>query len=584
MQFLRSTQELGELAANIGSLVLANAARRGSAPAFAERNGRNYRCVSWARLGADLGRIAAWLSALPGADDGDGRRVAFIAGNGYVRHVCELAVMASGRVSVPIFAGYPAPLMAELLRFAAVELLVTDQPDKVLALDPACLPARIVLLRRPDSPVPAALAERLLDLSQVLAHPLRRDARSRIETTMHAVPAARGCLIMFTSGTSGLPKGVQLSHANLLSQQQALRLLWKPRPGLRLLSYLPWHHSFGGLFERFFAVASGGCIAVEDGGGKDIARLLENFALVRPHVFFSVPKIYQEIAVRAQADAAVERIVFHRQLQFVFTAAAPLPLSASNVFRQHGIPVVEGWGLTETSPCCTLTPRQLDRTPGVVGFPIPGVELACADDGEILVRGANVMRGYFRNEVATGAAFTADGWFRTGDIGQFGGEGLRILSRKERMFKLANGEKVFPAQIEARIHTRCPFVKYAYVFGSGQRHPHLLVFPSREAFAAGACAGGDDCAHPQGPAQLACCLASCLADINVQQATGYEAIRRALVVGRELSIEDNELTPSFKLVPRRIEERYADCIRAMEDDRYDRLPEGVYVLELEPRR
>ena len=136
MQFLRSTQELGELAANIGSLVLANAARRGSAPAFAERNGRNYRCVSWARLGADLGRIAAWLSALPGADDGDGRRVAFIAGNGYVRHVCELAVMASGRVSVPIFAGYPAPLMAELLRFAAVELLVTDQPDKVLALDP----------------------------------------------------------------------------------------------------------------------------------------------------------------------------------------------------------------------------------------------------------------------------------------------------------------------------------------------------------------------------------------------------------------------------------------------------------------
>ena len=117
-----------------------------------------------------------------------------------------------------------------------------------------------------------------------------------------------------------------------------------------MLCYLPWHHSFGGLFERFFAVAFGGCLALDDGCGKDVDRLLENFAEIRPHLFFSVPKIYQEIAARVQAKPEVERAFFHSELKFVFTAAAPLPMSASEVFRDHGIPVVEGWGLTETSP------------------------------------------------------------------------------------------------------------------------------------------------------------------------------------------------------------------------------------------
>ena len=191
------------------------------------------------------------------------------------------------------------------------------------------------------------------------------------------------------------------------------------------------------------------------------------------------------------------------------------------------------------------------------------------------------MVGYFRNEAATRAAFTDDGWFKTGDIGEFGPEGVRIVSRKERMFKLSNGEKVFPAQIESRIHARCQFVKYAYVFGSGQRTPHLLVFPNRQAFEGCGGAGGGECAQPTEPAQLAHCLSRCMTEINTRQAAGFEAIRRAVVVGRELSIEDDELTPSFKLIPRRIEERYADCIQAMELGRYDQLPDDVFVLTLE---
>jgi long-subunit acyl-CoA synthetase (AMP-forming) len=577
MEILRSAQALGPSAANIGSLLLDNAARFVDAPAFAQREDGTYRYRSWAQLGAELVRIAASLQHETTA----GARIAFVAGNSYARHACELATMASGRISVPVFAGYPAELMAELLRFSEVELLITDQPDKVLALPADALPKRILLLAEPRTADPAAYLAaggRLLRLSDL---PAPEDADATLRA-LRAVDAEATCLIMYTSGTSGFPKGVMLCHRNLLTQQQALAQCWQPEPGLRMLCYLPWHHSFGGLFERFFAVAFGGCLALDDGCGKDVDRLLANFAEIRPHLFFSVPKIYQEIAARVQADPAVERAFFHPELKFVFTAAAPLPLSASEVFRAHGVPVVEGWGLTETSPCCTLTPFSLGRTPGVVGLPIPGVELARAEDGEILVRGPNVMSGYFRNEAATRAAFDEDGWFRTGDIGEFGPEGLCILSRKERMFKLSNGEKVFPAQIESRIHARCPFVKYAYVFGSGQRTPHLLVFPNGQSFEG--CGDGGDCVHPRDSEQLAHCLSGCVTEINTRQAAGFETIRRALVVGRELSIEANELTPSFKLIPKRIEERYADCIAAMEAGRYDALPPDVFVLDLEPHK
>ncbi len=591
MPVLRNAKALGAVVPNIGTLVLDNAARYASAPAFAERVDGPYRLRSWTNFGEDVLRLAAWLQRLREAAGADWQgRVAFIAGNSYVRHVAELATMASGAVSVPIFAGYPAELMAELLRFSAVDLLVTDQPDKVLGLDSGCLPPRLLLLADPrarDCSTYTAGGGRVERCSEVLAGVPDLPRRMRVEQELRAVAADSVCLIMYTSGTSGFPKGVQLSHRNLLSQQQALAQCWQPQPGLRMLCYLPWHHSFGGLFERFFAVTFGGCLALDDGCGKDIDRLLANFAEIHPQVFFSVPKIYQEITALVQSRPALERAFFHPELKFVFTAAAPLPLSTSAVFRAHGVPVLEGWGLTETSPCCSLTPLSLERTPGVVGWPIPGVELALAEDSEILVRGPNVMRGYFRNAAATAAAFTADGWFKTGDIGEFLPEGVRIVSRKERMFKLSNGEKVFPAQIESRIHARCQFVKYAYVFGSGQRTPHLLVFPNREAFegCAGSGQGADDgCARPRDCGQLAHCLSNCMAQINAQQATGFETIRRALVVGRELSIDNNELTPSFKLIPRRIEERYADCIEAMEQGRYEQLPDDVYVLELEVRK
>ncbi|GMU60220.1 MAG: AMP-binding protein [Myxococcaceae bacterium] len=563
-QIVSSPVPLGEVTRNVGAMLLANGDRLGASNAFAQRDGDDYRFWIWRELVDDVKAFAAFLAA-QGLERGD--RCAFVTQNGYERAVAELAVMASGLVSVPIFAGYPKAMMSQLLTFTKAKALVCDAPAQLEGLEPGARPALVVGLKWPGEGVTtfaAALAQ-------------GRATGGATRDVFLAVPAEALALVMFTSGTSGRPKGVMLTHRNLMSQQRALELLWKPRPGMRLLCYLPWHHSFGGLFERFFALHSGGCLAIDDSWGRDTKRLIANFKAIRPNVYFSVPKVYQELVAAVLADKDVEATVFNPELDFVFTAAAPLPLSASEVFRAHGVPVVEGWGLTETSPCCTLTERALERTPGVVGRPIPGVEVALVDDGEIVVRGPNVMQGYLDQPEATREVLDGDGWFHTGDLGEWTPGGLKILSRKDRMFKLSNGEKVFPAQLEETLRASCRYVKHSFVFGSGQPHPLALLFPSREMFQVkkdGAPADGT-CECPSGDDSLAACLATCIHRFNQKATARFERIERAVVVCAEPSLESGELTPSFKLIPRAVEAKYRQHMRALEQHADDELPDDA---------
>jgi len=591
MHGLKSPLSLGEITPSIGAMLLGNRDRYADLNAFAERQDGSYRYWSWRQMVTDILRFAAL--ALPEdalREDSPGNRVAFISANGYHRLVSEMAVMGTGMVAVPVFVGYAPDMMSDLLDFADVDMLVTDNLEKMALLRADCLPSRIVVMNASGRTSDPALLENLSGLgvtSIMFMDDLLPEKESEetevLEQRMRSVGSERLAMIMFTSGTSNFPKGVQLTHGNLMSQQKALEILWKPESGMRFLCYLPWHHSFGGLFERLFALHSGGCLAIDDSGGKDAGRLLQNFSEVKPNVYFSVPKVYQEIVTRILAEPELGDSFFHNELKFVFTAAAPLPISTSEIFRIKGVPVVEGWGLTETSPCCTLTELSLERTPGVVGFPIPGVELKLGDENEILVKGPNVMRGYFRQAEASAKVFD-DGWFRTGDVGAITEEGVRIISRLDRMFKLDNGEKVFPARIEDRIAGRCKFIKYAFVFGSGQKHPSLLAFPNYELMSAD---GGGEldksaCVYPGGLGDLAGCLGEC---IQAEQKSGatFERVDAAVVVDTELTVEANQLTPSFKLIPRKIAEDFGEHIQALRLKQLDELPRGAHVIEMEKK-
>jgi long-subunit acyl-CoA synthetase (AMP-forming) len=438
------------------------------------------RC-SWRDLDCWSGRLAARLAdrLAPGA------RLAILCGNGLPHLLAELAAWRLGAVAVPIFAGYGEARLRELLALIEPAVVLADRPGPVAD---ASLPLS-----------PAALLEL---------------AFAPGGSSDRAVGAETPCLIQFTSGSTGTPRGVVLGHDNLCSQQAAFAMLWPEiGPGDRLAAYLPWHHSFGSLAERLWALARGASLRVVPGGGRDRELLLATVREVRPTVFMSVPKVH---ALATQAD-----LFAPGSLRWAFTAGAPLGDELYGWYERRGIPIYEGWGLTEASPSCTITAPGSPRVPGVVGEPIPGVEVGVrARDGRILVRGPNVMRGYFRQD----APCLHEGILDSGDQGAWTEAGLRLGGRADHQLKLANGEKVCAAAIEAALHAQAA-VQHAVVTVDGD-----LVAVIEPA-----------------PGHGASQVLEAVRLVNAGQAIPYQRVAEVVLAHEAMTVENGQLTASLKV-------------------------------------
>jgi len=565
----KSELQLPDYPANLARMLRTNAERFSELPVYQEVHDKHYVPLLWKQFENDIIAIQNWLlnAGLQNRD-----RVAILSRNRREMLELEMAVMALGGVAVPIFSGYPSENADYLVRFCNPRVVaVSDQEqyDK---------------LRRPGEFAHLIHFSELSETRSGNLVPFADILNQRGELTEirdPAVPHYQVCLMMYTSGTMGKPKCVRLTHRNILSQQAAMRVLWNLHSGDRFLSYLPWHHSFGGIFEKYAALTNGAVLSLEHGFGKDIDVLIDNWRRVLPTVFFSVPRIYQELVTRAMQDPEIDRLIFHEELRFIFTAAAPLPKNISDLFVQRGIPVIEGWGLTETSPCCTVTDPDEPRIPGVVGKPIPGVSLKIAPDGEILVKGPNVMAGYYHNPTTTREVFTADGWFKTGDVGAFTNAGLRLISRKDRIFKLSNAEKVVPTEIENLVIRDCAYLAHAYVAESGRDYPVALLFPNKTMFSQipDESRLKTGCQHPRTLPDLARCLRNCLRALNTGLDPKYYRLNSVMLLDRELSIENEELTPSLKLAPNVVGKVFKAHIEALYGTESS-LSDKVYVIQL----
>ncbi len=560
---------------NVAELLRTNATRFADRPVFAEKDTEGaWHSTTWGRLGADVARVAAALRAR-GFAPGD--KMLLFSPNRLDMLRMELAVMATGGIAVPIFAHFKRETAELLIRHSDARHLTVAGAAQLQRLGPD-LDLRLVVSLDPveagASPIPD-----IVPFSELLAHP--EDGGAAVDT---ALDPDSLCLNMYTSGTMGVPKCVQLSHRNILSQQDALAAThwWKLDEHDRFLSYLPWHHSFGGIFELLSVLYNGACMYLESSYGRDAAAIMANWKAVRPTVFFSVPKVYQALVDLSHESPETGALFFHGGLKFIFTAAAALPQRLSDEFERRGIPVIEGWGLTETSPCCTLTDPAVKRAIGVVGKPIPGVQLRIDADGEVLVKGPNVMCGYYRNDQANAGIFTEDGWFRTGDVGEMGPTGLRIVTRKDRIFKLSNGEKVIPTDLERAIEGSCHYVSFAVVSGHGQDYPVALLFPNRRQLDNPdyAVTPLDGCLCPRTLEELQQCLRGCLKNANCSIGQKFSKVRKAVIIDDELSLEKSTLTPSMKVAPVKVLETYREHL----DHLYDETgmpPEDAYVILLD---
>ncbi|RLD22552.1 MAG: hypothetical protein DRI69_00790 [Bacteroidetes bacterium] len=574
MQDLLSDIKVGEIIQNVGLLLNRNQDIFADHIVYQEKGkDSEYHGITWSEFYADIENVACNLDKL-GFAKGD--KMVFFSRNRLEMLELELAVMASGGIAVPIFSNFKQETAELLIAHSDADFLAVagDQQLNNLGAD---LDLKEIIVfdevkndRFPD----------LIPFSELLKDNPENTSKIDLQIATDSI-----CLNMYTSGTMGTPKCVQLTHENILSQQAGLDIVWDLDENDRFLSYLPWHHSFGGIFELFTALFHGATISLESSYGKDPESIMDNWKRVQPTVFFSVPKVYQSLVELTKGSKDAEDMFFNSGLKFIFTAAASLPERISNEFEKRGITVIEGWGLTETSPCCTLTDPKLKRVTGVVGKPIPGVSIRIADDDEILVKGPNVMVSYYNNKEANRDTFTEDGWYRTGDVGVVTENGLKLISRKDRIFKLSNGEKVVPTDLEKAIEMKCHYVSYAIVSGSGEQHPVALIFPNKKLLAHPdyEITPRSGCFCPRNINELGRCLNGCLHDANNAIGQKFAKVKSAIVIDGQLSLDDNTLTPSMKVAPKNVVKKYKDHLKNLYGDDVP-VDEEIYMIELDNRK
>jgi len=547
MQILESEKKLGEVTPNIATMLRNNLNSFSDRIIYQERNGSGDKGITWDEFYSKIKTIAFNLKRF-GFSKGD--KIVIFSKNRLEMLLLELAVMSSEGVSVPIFFNYNQETVKALIKHSDASYLAVGDRTQLDRIDPQLTLKRIFIFDN----IQDNSYSNLTKFSELLIENSNNNFNLSFDANSEDI-----CLNMYTSGTMGKQKCAQLTHKNILSQQTALRMIWDIDENDRFLSYLRWHHSFGGIFEKFAALFNGAVISLESGHGLDPNLIMENWKLIKPTVFFSVPMIYQSLVDMTMRDKEFEKSFFHEDLKFVFTAAAPLPQHISNEFEMRGIPVLEGWGLTETSPCCTISDPEIKREPGVIGFPIPGVSIRLAEDDELHVKGPNIMVGYYKNEEENQKCFTNDGWFCTGDIGKLTPNGLKLITRKDRIFKLSNAEKVIPTELESIITGKCHYISYALVEGSGRDYPVALLFPDKvllDQSRNGYHIDIDDCECPKDLQGLSQCLKGCLINVNCGLKQKFARIKAAMLVDDVLKVDNRTLTPSLKLAPNDVKNIY----------------------------
>jgi long-subunit acyl-CoA synthetase (AMP-forming) len=551
-----SALPLGDYEASLGRVLRNRAARWGGKTYIRYRRGNDIVALTWNDFSGKTFQIAQHL-----LDQGirPGDRMGMLSENRAEMFMFELAAMSIGAVTVPIFAGYQPQQVAYVLGRAKPRYVVVSGKHQLEKLERKQQPS----VEKTYCMDFDADCKRwgALDFATLTAR--GGVSEEHLRKQVDSVQPDDLCVIMYTSGTTGAPKGVRLCHRHLISQQKAMSLMWDVNDNDVYMNYLPWHHSFGGLFERFMTLYNGCELCLDDSRGKNIDRLIENWKFFDPTIFFSVPRVHDLLVSRCRQRSDVTDIVFGGRLRFVFTAGAALPAHVETEYRRHQIPVLEGWGLTETGPCVTATTKDGNWQSGYVGFPLPGVSVRIDSEQEILVKGPNVMEGYLDDEEATAHVLSDDGWFRTGDLGEFTQDGLRILGRKDGTFKLTTGEKVHPLRIETVLVNESPYINQAVALGSGEDFVSALIYPdfaNLESWAAEHNVVSDNLTAD--PAVRALYAAE-LERVNPLIDIKYERVRRAVLADRGPSLENGELTPSGKLVRKTVLDNFRGKVEGL---------------------
>jgi long-chain acyl-CoA synthetase len=535
-----------------------------------------------------------------------GDRVAILSENRPEWAIADYACLAARCTDVPIYPTLPARQVEyNLCDSGAVAIFVSTkhQLEKVTAIR-----SRVAGLRHVISFDSGANGADVLTLDQVMAR--GRAARSRHsrwkETALQAKPDDLATLI-YTSGTTGDAKGVMLTHGNIASNVTTCCTLFTFRDTDECLSFLPLSH----IFERMFGHYSMFHAGVVINYAESVDTVAADMERWRPTLMASVPRLYEKIYARvlervrsgsavkqrlffwskdvgerwidrrlsgqpispvlAAQRAVADKLVFAKmrertggRLRFFISGGAPLSPDIARFFHAAGMPILEGYGLTETSPVIAVNTFEHLRL-GTVGRPIPGVEVKIAPDGEILTRGPHVMIGYYRKPEATSEALDSEGWFHTGDIGLLDPDGfLKITDRKKDLIVTAGGKNIAPQPIESLVKTS-KFVSNAVMLGDRRRFPIMLVVPNETNLTAWAESQNVKAESFEVLIQLPEVQSKMDREVRttLRDLASFEVPKRLLLLPRDFTVEAGELTPTLKIKRRVVEQHHRLAIEAL---------------------
>ena len=538
-------------------------AERASRVRYMVPDGQDWRAVTWARYARMIRQVASFLA---GAGMEPGERAAIFATNSVEWMASAMGVQSAQGVMVPIYpastasqAGYVVKHCDATFVFVSTNELFSRVLSAwedystvrrfVLMDDRTTVEGALKLLKDQGKPAPSLddVEQRTLSFEAVLARgkAFDEEAPEAFEQRLHGISLDRPAFMLYTSGTTGNPKGVPLTHNNVghngldwmrcfapLLKEEAIDVLW-----------LPMSHIFG--FGESCIGDSLGWTTYMGDPANALAKLVE----VRPDVFFSVPAYWEKLAVNAMSkpDEAKQRAklaaITGGRLSFCLSGGAGLKREVKEFFYKNGLLILEGYGLSECSPTLTLN-RPAEFRFDTVGKPLPSVELRLEEDGEILARGPNVFAGYHKEEAATKDAFTEDGWFKTGDIGRFTEDGfLQIVDRKKEILCTAGGTNVAPANIELRFADEA-LVSHAVVYGDNKKYIVAGIWLDAEAIAARLAQDGVD---NGGRAEAIEKLVSEAVERVNQELAKYEQIKRFCVMEVPLTVAGGHLTSTLKV-------------------------------------
>lgn len=596
---------------NLAEMFFAQAARFESRDRYLTKRSGRWESATWGASAARVREIAAGLLEL-GVAPGD--KVALLSGTRAEWVEVDLAILSVAGVTIPIYPSNLAEECGYILWNSESSVAFAENESQLAKLEsvrrdgfvldgqPYRVGLRHIVL------IDGAARDGVTTLTELIARGREalKSHRGEIDARIGGLGRDDLATIVYTSGTTGPPKGVVQTHGNHLASVETVGETLRGEPGEIDFAFLPLAHSFQRMSEYYSLY-----LGLTTAFAQSIDTLLADIGETRPHYIPSVPRIFEKIYGRIQAgrDSAspvkralmdfsfsagrqasqarergqepgallrlqcklADRLVFSRlkqllggRVKYMISGGAPLSREIAELFDAAGIVILEGYGLTETTPVLTInTPDR--RRLGSVGRPLPCVTLRVAEDGELLAKGPNVAQGYYKRPEATQEAWDEEGWFHTGDIGEIDGEGfVRITDRKKDLMKTSGGKYVAPQKIENMLKTQ-PLISQAVVIGDLRKYCVGLVTLDPDAVKAWATTQGIELPPaerwPDDP-RIGAAVAAEVKAVNDHLAS-YEQLKYHRILPGDFTIESGELTPSLKVKRKVINEKFRSAIDEM---------------------